>query len=165
MVDASSFQFLSDRLPPQASLIRFRPRIKTRGPSARTMELRPAVLVALGSALGGLIRYLLAGLFTSREFPMGVLAVNVLGCFLIGFLLFGGMAGGWLPLNLRIFLAIGVLGGFTTMSSFTYDTIELLERNALGTAALNVAANVVLSLGATGLGRLLALQIWARPSL
>lgn len=129
------------------------------------MELRPATLVTVGSAIGGLARYLVAGLFARSEFPLGVLVVNVLGCFLIGFLIFGGMAGGWMPPNIRIFLAIGVLGGFTTMSAFAYDTLALAEQGSFGAAALNVVATLVLCLGATAMGRWLALQVWAAPSL
>ena len=130
------------------------------------MELRLAALVAVGSAIGGLLRYAVTSLLFERsDFPLGVLVVNVTGCFLIGFLVFGGMAGGWLPLNARVFLGVGLLGGFTTMSAFTYDTLALVERDGFAAAALNVVLTVALCLVSTGLGRWLALQIWARPTL
>lgn len=124
------------------------------------MELRHALLVTAGSGLGGLARYAIGSLFATAAFPIGILLVNVIGCFLIAFLVFGGMAGGWLPLNMRIFLAVGVLGGFTTMSAFAYDTIALLERGSTTAAFANVAATIVLCLIATWAGRALALAIW-----
>lgn len=75
------------------------------------MEPRYVGLVALGSALGGVARYAVQGWTTRGDFPTGTLLVNGVGCFLIGLLVFGGLAGEWLPAGGRVFLAIGVLGG------------------------------------------------------
>jgi len=99
--------------------------------------------VALGGALGAVLRWL-AGLAVA--FPFGTLAVNVAGCFAIG-LVWAGLVARWHP-----FLITGVLGGFTTFSAFSLDTLRLVE-DGRGTAALGyVAASVMLSLAACAAG-------------
>lgn len=117
-------------------------------------------LIALGGALGALARYLAGGavhrLFPAVAFPVGTLAVNVLGCLLIGFL--GGLAEarhGMGP-EARGFLLVGLLGGFTTFSSFGYETLALARDAEMGRALLNVAASVVLGLAAVWAGNALA---------
>jgi CrcB protein len=109
-------------------------------------------LVALGGGLGAAGRYLVnvASLrLFGPYFPVGTLVVNVLGGFLMGLL------AGWLALRasggeqaLRLFLATGVLGGFTTFSAFSLDAFLLWERGAVVQAAAYVAASVLLSIGA-----------------
>lgn len=105
-------------------------------------------LLTLGGALGALMRYGLGGAVhrvCGTHFPFGTLTINVLGCFLIGFLgvlhqekyLFGP--------NIRLFLMIGVLGAFTTFSSFGYETWELVKADEWMKAGLNVVLSVVLS--------------------
>lgn len=108
--------------------------------------------VCLGGAAGSGARYLLSGsvhaLF-GRAFPYGTLVVNVLGSFLIGVLMqLGPETGGLSPLA-RLALSAGVLGGFTTMSSFSYETARLFEVGAWGLAAANVFGTVALCLAAT----------------
>jgi fluoride exporter len=106
-----------------------------------------ALLVGLGGAIGSAARYLLSGavhrLLEGALFPIGTLAVNVAGCLLIGFL--GGLAEtrGMLGGEVRLFLMIGCLGGFTTFSSFGYETLQL----ARGGQALMAMMNVGLQLG------------------
>jgi CrcB protein len=106
-------------------------------------------------------RYFLSGAVTTGDFPAGTLVVNVLGSFVIGVLIFGGAAGGWLTQEHRVFLAIGVLGGFTTMSSFSYETLAFLEDGAIRDAVLNVFLMVGSCLAATWLGRAVGLAVWA----
>lgn len=98
---------------------------------------------------------------TTGDFPAGTLVVNILGSFLIGALIFGSGAGGWLTQEHRVFLAIGVLGGFTTMSSFSYETISFLQEGALRDAAVNVFLMVGSCLAATWLGRAVGLAVWS----
>jgi len=113
------------------------------------------LLVFVGGGLGASARYWLGGLFHERygsDFPYGTLFVNLVGCFLIGVLMatleerFLGSP------QLRIFLAIGILGGFTTFSSFSYETIAMLRDGEFLYATLNVALSVATCLAGTWLG-------------
>ncbi len=113
--------------------------------------------VALGGALGSVGRFWLASLLALRAgeaFPWGTLAVNVLGSFLIGF--FGvltGPDGRWVVgVGARQFFMIGVCGGFTTFSSFSLQTLYLVNEGQWLGAAANVVLSVVLCLAAVGLG-------------
>jgi CrcB protein len=114
--------------------------------------------VALGGALGASARYgasTLLNRVAGASFPLGTLAVNAVGCAL------AGAALGWLerepsPAHVRLFLIVGVLGGFTTFSAFGVETLAL-HRDGRSVAALgNVALNVVLGLFATFVGWQLA---------
>lgn len=113
------------------------------------------LLIFLGSGLGGVGRYLLSG-WTQRlangSFPVGTLAVNVLGCLAIGFL--GAALGGrWLVREeYRMAMTIGVVGGFTTFSTFGIETFALLNDGQRLRAAANVALSVVLGLAAVWIG-------------
>ena len=87
------------------------------------------LLVGAGGFLGAIARYGLGGLIhrcTSTVFPAGTLAVNTIGCLIIGVLMSLVEDRQLLAPNTRVFLMIGVLGGFTTFSSFGYETVELL---------------------------------------
>ena len=113
--------------------------------------------VALGGTLGAMARYL-ATLWLYRvvdtTLPVGTLLVNVIGCFLIGALLLSNVEGRlFLPPEARLFLVTGVLGGFTTFSSFGYETVALARDGQVWPALGNVVANVVLGLGAVLAGR------------
>ncbi len=118
--------------------------------------LRPVLLAGLGGFLGSAGRYLLGGWvhravpFTT--FPLGTLVVNASGCLLIGLL--AGLADSrqLLGPEARVFLFIGVLGGFTTFSSFAYETLALARDGEMARALLNVAAQVTLGLAAAWLG-------------
>lgn len=107
--------------------------------------------VAIGGAFGSLCRYLIiqwVGALAGREFPWAVLAVNVLGSFLMGLLL--GFLASVMPKGRELYLLLGVgfLGGFTTFSAFTYDSYMLLERGDWWGAAAYIAGSVGLGLGA-----------------
>ena len=125
------------------------------------MDWRLSTYVFVGSALGGLARYAVAGWATRGDFPTGTLLVNATGCFLIGLVLFGGAAGGWLGPSARAFLAIGVLGGFTTMSSFTYETFAFLEDGAVRSALVYAGLTLASCFLGTWLGRVVAVRTWA----
>jgi fluoride exporter len=109
--------------------------------------------VALGGALGAVLRYLLNAQIMALwggAFPIGILAVNVLGCFAMGALM-GGVAA-QASAEMRAFLTTGILGGFTTFSAFAHDTTILMESGRGIEAALYVAASVGLSIGAAIVG-------------
>lgn len=119
------------------------------------------IAIAAGGALGALLRYGLAGWVqrvTGPRFPWGTLAVNAIGSFLLGLGMAAALqhAGGdsWG----RHFWAIGVLGAFTTYSTFSYETVALLEAGDWTGGAANVTLNLVLGVGAAfaglALGRL-----------
>lgn len=109
-----------------------------------------AFLVGLGGFLGALCRYALSGIVhrgvPQTTFPVGTLAVNLLGCLLIGYL--AGLADSrqlFAP-ELRLFAFIGLLGGFTTFSTFGFETIALARDASYVQAAVNVGLHVVLGL-------------------
>jgi len=113
------------------------------------------LLVFAGGGIGAAGRYWLQGLVYQRfgtQFPAGTLLVNIIGCLLIGFLMSTLEDRFVLYPSLRIFLTIGILGGFTTFSSFSYETIALLRDGELLYASANVLLSIVTCLGATWLG-------------
>ena len=113
--------------------------------------------VALGGALGSVARYACSGIavrWLGAAFPYGTLFVNVMGSFAIGLLAALVAADGRpsLGADARAFLLVGVLGGFTTFSSFSLETLNLARSGALAPAMLNVAGSVVLCLAAVSIG-------------
>ena len=107
--------------------------------------------IGFGSFLGGISRYLLT-IFVQNKFlsafPYGTLAVNIIGCFLIG-IVYGLSARGNINIEWRLFLATGFLGGFTTFSSFSNDTVSLLRDAQYWQAFSYVALSVIVGLVAT----------------
>jgi len=104
------------------------------------------LLICLGGAVGTGARYLIGGLaarWLGPEFPYGTLIINVLGSFLIGFIQQVGLTTLAIPETTRLVLTIGVMGGLTTYSSFSYETIRLIENGSW----LGAAANIVLTTG------------------
>lgn len=109
------------------------------------------ILVALGGAIGTVLRYFLVrGVehINVTDFPLGVLVVNSLGGLLMGIMVGAAASFGSLGSDLRPFLAVGLLGGFTTFSSFSLDVILLFERGAFWQALIYILASVVISVGA-----------------
>jgi len=107
--------------------------------------------IGTGSFIGGIFRYLISQFFQTRyltTFPFGTLVVNILGCFLIG-IVFSLSVKGNISQDWRIFLATGVLGGFTTFSAFSNETIGLLRYGHLSQAIAYVLSSVLLGLLAT----------------
>jgi len=111
--------------------------------------------VAGGSAAGGVCRYLLSGLLqprTAAAFPMGTFIVNLSGAVAVGFVIRWALATPAVTPEMRAFLTTGFLGGYTTFSAFSYESIALIEAGEPRRAALYVVSSVVLSLIGTVLG-------------
>lgn len=117
-----------------------------------------AVLVGLGGLFGSLARYWLAGVvqaFTDSGFPYGTLTVNLLGSFVVGLVTVLSLERGLLNAEMRLLVAVGVCGGFTTMSTFSYETVALLRDGQVLPAMVNLSATIVVCLFAVWLGALL----------
>jgi fluoride exporter len=111
--------------------------------------------VFIGGGLGSFFRYWLSGIiprFTGSQFPFGILIVNILGCFFIGFLMSVTEERFIVNPAIRVFFAIGILGGFTTFSTFSYETIAMLRDSEFLKAGLYIGMSVVIGLGATHAG-------------
>jgi CrcB protein len=103
-------------------------------------------LVALGGAIGSVARYgvgALAAQLFGPAFPFGTLLVNISGSFLIALVMHIALTGSAISVELRIFLTTGIMGGYTTYSSFNYETLALLNQRAYGLAGLNLFGTVV----------------------
>jgi len=114
------------------------------------------MLVGFGGFIGSVLRYLASGwmhqMFRTDSFPVGTATVNITGCLVIGLL--GGWADHFQALNphTRLFLFLGLLGGFTTFSTFGYETMALLRDKELFLAFVNVFVQLLLGFGAVLLG-------------
>jgi CrcB protein len=117
--------------------------------------VREILTLAIAGAAGTVGRWALSG-WTYRllgaRFPYGTLAVNVLGCLLVGVAMEVALVTDLVPHAWRAPITVGFLGAFTTFSTFGYETMRYAEDGAWSFAAANVAANLVLCLGATWLG-------------
>jgi len=121
------------------------------------------LIVFLGGGLGSAMRHgvnVLAARYVASGFPFGTLAINVLGSFAMGLIVELLALRMGLPQNLRLFLTTGILGGFTTFSTFSLEAALLHERGQTALAGGYVAASVVLGIGALFLG--MALVRWGR---
>jgi CrcB protein len=122
------------------------------------------LLAGLGGFIGSSLRYAVSGYIQlsskSIAFPYGTLAVNLIGCFAIGFLSQLAESRGLFTAETRTLIFIGVLGGFTTFSAFGNETINLWRDGEILLAATNVAAHLLLCLGAVWLSRAVAYQVW-----
>jgi len=119
----------------------------------------PLLLVAAGGALGSVARYLAAGAVhrvASPFFPYGTFVVNVTGCVVFGLL--AGLANerGMIGSSGRAFLLVGVLGGYTTFSTFGFETFELLRAAKFGAAAANACGQVVAGVAGVWLGTVIS---------
>jgi CrcB protein len=120
------------------------------------MSFTTCLAVMIGGALGALARYVIGvlALPISGHLPWGTIIINITGSFVIG--LFGTLtlASGRFPVSetMRLFVMIGICGGFTTFSSFSLQTLDLMRGGALDRAAINIAASVVLCVAAVAAG-------------
>ncbi|MBN8584198.1 MAG: fluoride efflux transporter CrcB [Ignavibacteria bacterium] len=117
--------------------------------------------IGLGGFIGAVSRYLLSRYINNLlpAFPLGTLAVNILGSFVLGFIIYSVSLGRNISPEMRDFITIGMLGGFTTMSAFAYESFRLMELNQMMLFALNIALNVILCIAAVYAGKELAILI------
>lgn len=118
--------------------------------------------IAVGGALGALARYFLSAWIYSKSdfiFPWGTFAVNMLGCFILGLVYVWGTERMLIGPNTRAFLAVGLLGAFTTFSTFSLETLNIIKDGEFKIALLNTAGSLVLGLAAVWLGTVMAQMI------
>jgi len=119
----------------------------------------PIIFVALGGAIGAALRYGLSSYIAYRwmsSFPLGTLVINILGSFVVAYLIVKGFETGALSTNWRLFLIVGIGGAFTTFSSFSFETVELLRQGFYLLAVYNAFGNLFLCLLGTMAGIILA---------
>ena len=121
---------------------------------------RNLLLVGLGGGIGSVLRYLtslgMMQLWGPRDFPLGTFTVNVVGCLIIGLLAGLMLSRQTLGPEFRLFFMVGILGGFTTFSSFGYESIQLLQDGQFLLMLANILLNVTIGLSACWLGLSLA---------
>ncbi|MGP8214920.1 MAG: fluoride efflux transporter CrcB [Bacteroidia bacterium] len=115
--------------------------------------IKAITLIGIGGAIGSISRYLAAQYIQSRfilsGFPYGTLAVNVLGCLVIGIVYGLSQRFNWLSPEWRIFLTTGFCGGFTTFSTFSIESVNLMEGGEIFYFAINIAASIIIGFAAT----------------
>ena len=107
------------------------------------------LIVALGSGIGGFLRYVISDLvykYTSSLFPYGTLTVNIIGSFLLGFILFYLDALKLISSEMRLFLTVGLCGGLTTFSTFSYETVKLIQNSEYLLAGSNLLLNIFVTI-------------------
>jgi CrcB protein len=123
------------------------------------------LLIGIGGFIGSVLRFWVSGVtqgaFPASAFPVGTLVVNVGGCFVIGVLSQLAEARGLLTPNARALLVVGLLGGFTTFSTFANETVNAARDGTATIAVMNVVASVVGCLLAVWAGRALTHLIWS----
>mgnify|MGYP001072429318 CR=1 FL=1 len=122
------------------------------------------ILVGLGGFIGAVLRYLISGvvqsLTQSISFPYGTLAVNLTGCFFIGMFSYLIESQAGMTTEIRLLLMVGILGSFTTYSTFSNETINLLQDQRLFFAFINITTHIILGLSVVILGRFTIITIW-----
>ena len=118
--------------------------------------------IGLFGALGCLSRYFISGwtyFLTGRSLPYGTLAVNVIGSFLLGLIMEGSLRSTLVSPEVRMGITTGFMGGFTTFSTFSYETVRLLEEGSLFQAGANILLNMVVCLLFAAVGIVVARQL------
>lgn len=120
------------------------------------------IYIGLGGLFGSTARFLVSQFssYITSSFPLGTLIVNVAGSFLLSFILYSVIQGRSISPEFRSFAAIGFMGSFTTMSTFSYESVRLFETYNHYFAVLNITLNIVLCLGAILAGRAVAITLF-----
>jgi CrcB protein len=126
--------------------------------------MRNLLIIGLGGFIGAILRYLVSGQVQkwseSVNFPYGTLAVNLIGCLLIGALTRLDEIRGVMSTDMRFLIFIGLLGAFTTYSTFSNEAINLINDRRFDLALLYMAGHLVLGLAAVLAGRLTTYMVW-----
>jgi fluoride exporter len=119
------------------------------------------LLIGIGGFIGAILRYVLGGWVQNSfiNFPVGTLFVNVVGSFFLGLIMFLSEYQGLFSEETRVFLTIGVLGAFTTLSTFSYESFRLFDNSKLLLMAINLVSTVLFSMFAVYLGKIVALRL------
>jgi CrcB protein len=119
------------------------------------------LLVGLGGFIGAILRYVLGGWIQNSfiNFPVGTLVINTTGSFFIGLIMYLSEYQGLFSDDTRIFLTIGILGGYTTLSTFGYESFRLFDDSKFELMTINVVSTVLFSIMAVYLGKIVALGI------
>lgn len=120
--------------------------------------LKNFLLVGLGGATGSMLRYAATLLINSKYFPYATLAVNVIGCFVIGLVFAISIKDETFLNNWKLFLATGICGGFTTFSAFSVENMALLQSGKVGLALIYILLSAVVGIMATFLGYQLVIK-------
>ncbi len=122
-------------------------------------------IIGAGGFIGAVLRFLISSWVQTRSgsivFPFGTLAVNMIGCLLIGLLTYLVETRSFFSMETRSFILIGLLGAFTTFSTFGIETLGLIRDNRIDLAALNAGSQVVVGVALVWLGRIFASVIWS----
>jgi CrcB protein len=123
--------------------------------------MRTIILIGIGGLTGAILRYTISGLAQNSHprFPLGTLAVNIIGSILLGLIMYLSEYSAYISTDQRIFLTVGMLGAFTTMSTFSYETFKLFEQKAFYMFLMNLIGNNLLCFTGIYLGKLIALRI------
>ena len=125
------------------------------------MRMHLWLMIGVGGFIGAILRYAMSGWIQSgiTTFPLGTLGVNFIGSFFVSLVLYLSEYRGLFSEEIRIFLTIGVLGSFTTMSTFSFESFKLLEQGEIGALSLNVLGTLTLTFLAVYLGKIIVVNL------
>lgn len=126
------------------------------------MSIPNIISVFIGAGIGGALRYMLGEWSTSRwgfTFPWHTFTINIVGSLLLGLLMGAGLQRGDSSLGVRLFLGVGLLGGFTTFSTLSYEAVALFQQGLVAQATANMFASVVLGVVAASVGVMIGRSI------
>jgi len=122
--------------------------------------IRELLLIGVGGFFGAIFRYIISGIVPVKfGIPTGTLAVNLIGSFILGFLLYSSLSAP-IPAEYKLLIGTGFCGALTTFSTFSYETFVLIDEGLMFKAILNMLINVIACLTMVYLGRVLALVIF-----
>lgn len=128
----------------------------------RVDGMYPVLLVGIGGSIGAMMRYGVGQMLprSSYAFPWATFAVNVIGSYLLGLVLFGSMQKQIMGQDALTMFSVGLLGAFTTMSTFSYESLALFDKQQYGLVALHIIGTVLLTLMAVYAGKITANHLW-----
>ena len=120
--------------------------------------MQKVIYVGIGGCIGAVLRYVISTRMAASPIPWGTLFVNVLGGFIIGMIMELCISTELFSPNMKLFLTTGVLGGLTTFSTFSYETVKLFSSGDIKNGALNICLNLLLCMGGVLLGQFAAVK-------